>query len=388
MKIFELLLRKIENSLSQEDELGFQEWVDKSEENKLFYEYILFLKKNGEEVHRIMSRDLDEAWSNFNKKQYYYEQKKRRLKRRQVLRYAAILVGVSLTIGYVFKDHFINSASDSFQQTLTNGLVISSEDIILKRANGEVLTLKEESNLALKNNKGTVIGQVTGNKLVYKDEVSEQLTYNEIIVPHGKTFQLELSDKTIVHLNAGTSFKYPVNFIEGIDRKVFLLEGEAFFEVEKNKNNPFFVETNHQLNIKVTGTKFNVSAYREDNTINTVLVEGKVSVTSKNNTIALLPNYKASASKLTEEIFTKIVDTDDYTAWIEGILVLKRTTFKKIRLRLERKYNVVILNTNSELDEQLYNIYFHDETIEEVLESLKKTFDIKYKIENNTVIIN
>ncbi|MDO5981397.1 FecR family protein [Flavivirga spongiicola] len=388
MKKSELLVGKIENTLSKEEELRFQEWIDKSQENKLFYEYLLFLNKNGKGVKEIMSKDLTEAWLDFNKKQYYYEQRRRRIKRQRVLRYAALFIGFLLTIGYVFKDHLINSIGSEVEEIVTQDLIIPNEDIILKRENGEVLTLKEESNLALTNNKGAVIGQVKGNKLAYKKEASKQLVYNEIRVPYGKTFQLELSDKTIVYLNAGTSFKYPVNFIEGLDRKVFLLEGEAFFEVEENKNIPFLVETPHQLNIKVTGTKFNVSAYKEDDVISTVLVEGKVSVASKNNMVALLPNYKATSSKFTEEISTKIVNTDDYTAWIKGIIILKRTTFKKIRQRLERKYNVVILNTNSVLDEQLYNIYFHEETIGEVLESLKKTFDIKYKIENNTVIIN
>ncbi len=388
MKKFKLLIGKIENTLSEEEELHLQEWIDKSKDNKLFYEYILFLHKNGKGVQEIASKDLDQVWRSFNKKQHDYVQKVRHLKRQRILRYAAIFIGLLLAIGYAFKDRLFTPTNTVTNDVVNQRLIIESEDIILKRENGEILTLKEESNLALTNNKGNVIGQVKGNTLVYTREASQELIYNEIIVPYGRTFQLELSDNTIVHLNAGTSFKYPVNFIEGVDRKVFLNEGEAFFEVKENKKNPFLIDTPHQFNIEVTGTKFNVSAYKEDNVISTVLVEGKVAVTSKNNTISLLPNYKATASKHTEEIATEIVNTNDYTAWIKGVLLLKSTTFKKIRLRLERKYNVVILNTNSELDAQLYNIYFQDETIEDVLESLKKTFDISYKIENNTIIIN
>ncbi|PXX22866.1 FecR family protein [Arenibacter sp. ARW7G5Y1] len=387
MKKFEqLLFGKLEDSLSKKDELRFQEWINKSETNKIFYENLLFLKKKGKGVNEIISLDIDEAWNNFNKKRYVQEEKKRR-NRLQLLKYAAIVTGLFLVVGFVFKNNFVNLTDVKVEKVITAGLVIPNENIILKRENGEVLTLNKESNLALTNSNGNIVGKVKGNKLIYIDEASRRLEYNHIIVPYGKTFQLELSDKTKVHLNSGTSLKYPVNFIKGINRKVFLLEGEAFFEVEENKDDPFLVETEHQLNIKVTGTKFNVSAYREDNTISTVLVEGKVSVSSKGNTVTLLPDYKATASKLTKEISTKIVDTNDYIAWIEGILLLKHTPFKKIRLRLERKYNVVILNNNSELDEQLYNIYFHDETIEEVLESLKKTFEINYKIENNKIII-
>src|SRR5690606_25979719 len=207
----------------------------------------------------------------------------------------------------------------------------------------------------------------------------------------GKQFDVVLSDGTHVFLNSGTSLRYPVTFIKGKDRTVFL-SGEAYFEVAKDEGHPFVVDAN-EIQIEALGTKFNVSRYPEDSNINTVLVEGSIELQIKGNDATLSvptllePGYKAEWQKEEIGIMVQNVETELYTAWMQGKLVFRNTRFKEIRKILERRYSVTIINKDPVLDEQLYDATFDIETIDQVLESFSKSYDIEYVIVNNEVII-
>lgn len=169
------------------------------------------------------------------------------------------------------------------------------------------------------------------------------------------------------------------------------LNGEAFFDVAK-ESNPFIVNVNN-LNIRVLGTQFNVSCYPEDTVINTVLVEGSVSlfgdeVYNAETASILNPGFKASWNKTNDDISIDKVDTNIYTGWRKGKLIFKNLQFENIIKKLERHYNVSIVNDNKKLGEQYYNATFDIETIEQVLESFNESYEIKYTIENNKIIIN
>src|SRR5690606_28947840 len=143
-------------------------------------------------------------------------------------------------------------------------------------------------------------------------------------------------------LNAGTSLKYPVKFIKGKNREVYLT-GEAFFEVAKDAAHTFIVNANG-LNIRVLGTKFNVSAYPEDNTTNTVLVEGSVGLYQggaydSEKATFLTPEHLASLDKTNKDITIENAETSLYTAWINGNIILRHVVFKNIIEKLERQYN-------------------------------------------------
>ena len=109
-----------------------------------------------------------------------------------------------------------------------------------------------------------------------KDENHKTFVKNTIDVPYGKRFKLHLSDGTMVHLNSGSSFTYPVSFIDGIDREVFL-SGEAFFDVSSDSLNTFKVVSTGSY-VEVYGTKFNFKDYQEDNFSEIILTEGSLGV--------------------------------------------------------------------------------------------------------------
>lgn len=267
-----------------------------------------------------------------------------------------------------------------------------STDIVLQLENGNIQIISENNKVEVRDANGNVIANQDGDKIVYDNTVDlEKVAYNTIKIPYGKRFQLQLSDGTVVHLNSGTTLKYPVKFIAGENRQVFL-DGEAFFDVAKDKKHPFIVNA-EDLNVRVLGTHFNVSNYPEDASTDVVLVEGSVGMYNSNedfnaekNTI-LKPGFKGSFNKENNTIFTKPVITDIYTSWINGGLTFRNMTFKNIITKLERRYNVTIINKNEKLANEKFNASFKEESIENVMSYFNDIHGINYTIKNNQILI-
>jgi hypothetical protein len=358
------------------------EWVKTPENKEKFKSFVKLHYIVNYSIHNPDSDKLiNELFIRIRKNRSLFVNKRLRF----VLKYAAIFIGlISLT-------YFINLNLLNNQE---NDLVKGEDDIILKLNNGNIKVIANDANENILNEKGEVVGVQQGNKLKYNiNTSSNKIVYNELTVPYGKIFDLVLSDGTKVKLNAGTSLKYPVNFVKDKDREVFLLAGEAYFDVTKDEKHPFIVSSN-EMNVRVLGTQFCISSYPEDENMNTVLVKGSVSLYknyegySKSTAQLLEPGQKASWNKSNRGIYVNEVDVSLYTAWIEGKLVFKDLPFKVIRKKLERKYNVSISNDNKLLDQNTFNATFDIETIEEVLEILDRNFGIKYEIKENKIVIN
>ncbi|KRD63038.1 iron dicitrate transport regulator FecR [Flavobacterium sp. Root935] len=304
--------------------------------------------------------------------------------RRIYISIAASLL-VLLGIGFAYKQVFSNKVAEvpfDFKNT----------DIVLQMEDGSVQIISENGKVQVHDKNGNIVGNQDGDKLVYEKETdSEKLTYNTLKIPFGKKFRLELSDGTLVHLNSGTTLRYPVKFIAGQNRQVYL-DGEAFFDVAKDKKHPFIVNAD-ELNVRVLGTHFNVSNYPEDALTDVVLVEGSVGMYRSNedfdaskNTI-LKPGFKGSFNKQNASIFTKPVITEIYTSWIEGGLTFRNMTFKNIITKLERRYNVTIINKNEKLANEKFNASFKEESIENVMSYFNEIHGINYTIKNNQILI-
>ena len=312
------------------------------------------------------------------------EMPERRSNFRKYISIAASVI-VLLGIGFFYKQHISN-------KVVEQKFDFKSSDIVLQLENGETQILSEHNSAQIKDAKGNIVGNQSGDKIAYENSLDpEKLVYNTIKIPYGKKFRLQLSDGTMVHLNAGTTLKYPVKFIAGENRQVFL-DGEAFFDVAKDKKHPFIVNAD-ELNVRVLGTHFNVSNYPEDAATDVVLVEGSVGMYQSNeefdalkNTI-LKPGFKGSFNKENAKISTKAVITDIYTSWINGGLTFRNMTFKNIITKLERRYNVTIVNKNEKLANEKFNASFSDESIDKVMSYFNDIHGINYTIKNDQILI-
>ncbi len=299
---------------------------------------------------------------------------------------------VALFSGYFYYTNFIKFDNTEAESNISTNTSSSSEVITLRLDNGDVKVVSEKGNDHIVNTKGLIVGKQAGNVLVYENNISEEkLAYNTLTVPYGKRFQVILSDGTKVHLNAGTSLKYPVKFLKGLSREVFL-DGEAFFDVVKDAKHPFLVNS-EDVNIKVLGTKFNITSYPEDDIINTVLVEGSVEVYGKQNDnskppVVLKPGYKAAWGRQNKNIAINKVSVEHYTAWMNGKLILDEVSFESIQKKLERQYNVTFINNNKTLKGRRFTARFDVENIDQVMKSLSVSASFSYTLKNNQIIIN
>ena len=302
----------------------------------------------------------------------------------KIMKYAAVLV-IAIGIGGYY--------SGIFQKEVVPAMSLDNV-ITLKLENGETKIIQNEAEESIVNNKGNVLGVQKGNIINYKNNSTEEetLVYHTLKVPYGEQFQLVLSDGSHIKLNAGTSLKYPVRFIKGKNRQVYLI-GEAFFDVAEDKEHPFVVNTD-ELNVRVLGTKFNIASYPEDQNVNAVLIEGSVSVYSKDSlynedtTLKIKPGFKAILDKNSHEIAIGEADIELHTAWLNGRIIFKHLPFKNIIKKLERHYNVVIINNNRVLENEYFSSSFDIETIEEVFLTFSKTYKIDFKIiDDNKIII-
>lgn len=217
------------------------------------------------------------------------------------------------------------------------------------------------------------------NKTSSTGYFKEQLVYNTVEIPLGMRSSMILPDGTSVWLNAGSSLKYPVVF-EGGNRQVEL-SGEAFFEVKKDRRQPFIVSTS-DMDIKVLGTSFNCSAYPENEKIETALVEGIIEISKKNanKSFRLNPGELAILSKDERTIGKSKANLDKHISWKAGKLVFRDDPMTRVLEKLGRWYNVEFQVEDQEILAYVYSATFSGESLDQVLEMLSLSAPIHYKL--------
>lgn len=220
------------------------------------------------------------------------------------------------------------------------------------------------------------------------EKPNSQISWQELYVPKGEKQQVIFQDGTRVWLNSDTKLKYPVEFSD--NQREVKLEGEAYFVVKKNSRKPFIVKV-HNLSVKVTGTSFNVKAYRNEKLITTTLDEGKISLLTKqkNESVeyTLLPGQEASYSKANSDITVIKSMVDQNSSWKEKRIIFKNTPLLEVMKTIERWYNVKCVIMDQRLSNYTYTITFRNEPLQNVLSGLEKITPIRYQIKNGVVEI-
>ncbi|TYA84309.1 FecR family protein [Seonamhaeicola marinus] len=377
------ILKYIKGAASFSEVKEVEHWINSSQKNlnefnRLKAEYIA---STFDET--LNAADTDSAFNVYKK-----NTSKKAFSTSSFAKYAAILI---IALGTGFSYYIYN-------KEVPVEIATPKDAIILELENGETKIIEEGASFLLADDKGDAFGEQDGNTLKYNSKSSkvDKLVYNTLTVPYGKRFDIVLSDNTKVTLNAGTSLKYPVKFLKGKKREVFI-NGEAFFDVAEDKKHPFVVNAK-DVNVRVLGTKFNVSSYPEDLNAETVLVEGSVSLYKEEvyepaKATLLTPGHLASMNKEDKAISIEKVDVSLYTSWISGTVSFKHELFKNIVKKLERQYDVVIECNNNQLNETFFTASFDNVSIDYILQTFESNFNIQYtttKTTNNktTITIN
>lgn len=261
-------------------------------------------------------------------------------------------------------------------------------------ANGERIHL-EKNRVELRECNGTLVVNDSSCNLTYhRDEslvepVEEKaVVYHTLVVPPGADYTLQMADGTNVRLNCETKFRFPVEFT-GKERRVFL-EGEAYFEVRKAKEWPFIVETDC-MQVKATGTCFNVKSYRDEEVVQATLVNGAVEVVNgkaEGEPVGLTPSQQYCMNKTTVQAEVRQVDVSLYTGWTEGMFVFKKQRLKEVMNILARWYTIeVIYADESAKDLRISANLGRYEHIDSVLELLRAMNKVEVVRKGETVTI-
>lgn len=264
-----------------------------------------------------------------------------------------------------------------------------------------------------------LIAFVAGGALSYyfmnKPQQVVIASYTTIKAPLGAKSEVVLPDGSQVWINAGSTIKYDNNFNK--TTRTILLEGEAYFKVAKNKEVPFIVNTS-DIDIVALGTEFNVKAYADEEFVETTLVEGKVAIKGDENgrnknikEVTLEPKQKALylrndnhvkiVDKKSEELASKEkptlppgivyvakrIDPLPIIAWKDNKLIIRGEELSSLAIKLERKYNVNIIFDSNPIMKYRFTGTLEDETLTQVLDVIKLTSPIDYKLDGKEVTI-
>lgn len=218
-----------------------------------------------------------------------------------------------------------------------------------------------------------------------------QSNFSDIVVeaPLGSKTKLTLPDGSTVWLNAGSKMIYSQGF--GVSDRRLAFQGEGYFEVEKNDEMPFLVQT-HDVNVIVVGTKFNFRNYPEDEEAVVELLEGKVALENqlKEDAVRYLsPNEKMVLHKATGEMDITSAKVKEATLWTENILLFDEDLLPDIVRELERSYHVQIEIENEDLKQTRFYGQFNqlEQNIYDVLDMLSETGKLKYHEEGKVIYL-
>jgi len=370
-----------------------QEWEAFLEENPEFKSTVNKARKILDLLRdrhdHLSDDDLLAIWKNIENFDKLIGKKTLQIKLYTMMRYAAVLI-LSLSIGsagywvfnqnqkpYVYTTTADSGTSNQSQLHLSNGTTVDLE--------------KQNSKIALKGDQKIVIDNEKVIDLSKTNEANES-KMNEVVIPYGKKSQLTLEDGTKVWLSAGSRMAFPTKFT-GKKREVFL-EGEAYFEVAHNQGQPFVVNTD-EVAIKVLGTRFNISAYKTDKLTETVLLEGKVTLSElsalgflKSETI-LSPNQKASYDRNNSSISViNITDADLAIAWTEGWFKFSQQSLNEVLIKLERYYNVqFVFDSKFTTTDLISGKLDLKESLESVMNALADVAEIQYRIDGKKIYV-
>jgi len=221
--------------------------------------------------------------------------------------------------------------------------------------------------------------------LLFKNTHNNLLGDMTVAVAKGQKAAVTLPDGSKVWVNSGSTLSYGSRYNQ--KERIINLDGEAYFEVAKNENAPFVVQS-HGFSVTALGTAFDVKAYPEEKTFSTVLVHGKVEVKDDLNKIYLTPNQKIIYNRSSKSMQkTNVDDSNTYAAWRNNQLTFESEPFENIVLVLERNYNVKLIFESEALKKYRYSGTIGNASLESVLQLFAMTSPLSYHMKDSVIYL-
>lgn len=222
----------------------------------------------------------------------------------------------------------------------------------------------------------------------------------------GQPVKKTLPDGTVVWLNARSNVRYEDD--RNLHTRNVYLQGEAYFQVKQDPEHPFIVHAGN-ISVRALGTEFNVTAYPDENRLETTLISGKVQVTMNekpDQKIILAPHEKLTVINKEVNQNTAVQNGKDISfqvepvtslasvnavpevAWLQDKLSFQNEVFYKLARKIERRYDVVMVFRDSTLKYESLTGTFENENIRKALHLLQLTTPFRYRIKGDSVFLN
>lgn len=382
-RIVRLLQLYLLGDITEEERQELEDWCKETPQNRNLFEQIcqedLFSKE------RSVYEKIDDT-----KALRTFEKHVRKVSTRGFGRwwkYAAVLLLPILVVGLwklVYEVEQVPVVTSSVSQ-----IQPGCSRAVLVLDDGRTVFLKEEEEGVISEDKGIM---VTGerDRLVYTSSEGknvDELRFNELEIPRGGEYKVRLADGTLVYLNSATRMKYPVKFDEK-ERKVYL-SGEAYFEVAKDPERPFFVEM-EGVEVRVYGTSFNVNTHQKGN-VQTVLVKGSigVKVLSSGMESVIRPGQMAEFKQGNTKVDVKDVNVAVYTDWKDGIFRFENQRLEDILTVLSNWYDVDIFYQTVSVKELHFSGYMERyKDVSVILEAITLSTGVTFSIQGKTIVVS
>ncbi|WP_286863246.1 MULTISPECIES: FecR family protein [Sphingobacterium] len=374
--IAEILRKFLSGNLTGEEQSQLDDWLNASPQNKLFLESFRQAKNMEEDLSIVRKLDANKAWNKLNNKN-----------RTGIKSIGKWSLGIAASITFLIGCFVLWRTEFAANIPKERPVVAVQKQDIAPATSGAILVLADGTKIPLDNDSTKTLtknNNLVGNSnelIVKATDQAVPAQYNSLIVPKASFYKMTLVDGTKVWVNALSQLKFPAQFSK-TERRVFL-DGEAYFEVAHNPNQPFVVESKGN-EIKVLGTHFNVNSY--SNQVRTTLAEGKVEVTRNNQHVELSPGEYAWSSQ--DNLIKGEADLQRDLSWHNNEFYFKKETIVDIAHQLSRWYDLdVKFRGNVQLDKEYTGSIERDVKLSQVLEMLSYVSNLKFEVDGRKLII-
>ncbi|AWW32860.1 hypothetical protein DN752_23465 [Echinicola strongylocentroti] len=373
-----LIWKKAHNCISDAEEKQLEEWISEDPRHETYY---LKTLRFYESQKIFVPIDPNKASSKIKERITF--QKARPL---PYWRYAAALVIFLASAAVIWWSISSTVQYKDIQEEVLIEVSQQTGSVRLYTSTGSQIDFENDSVFSIADPNAKISAK--GKKLEYTDAPTSSgiRQLNTLVVPRGESFTLSLADGTKVWLNSESIIKYPSSF--GEKTREIEFTGEGYFEVAKDASRPFVLQSQSQT-IKVLGTAFNLTSYKDEDSITTTLVEGSVALeTSTGKDMVLHPNDQARLSRTNGRLIKKEVDVENFIAWKDGVMYFDNEELQVILSRMARWYDIKAVFENESLKTQRFTgeIVRYEE-ISQFLAMLEASGIVEFKIKDNVVIV-
>lgn len=383
-----LIRKSLSGEMTPEEQNELDAWLDESPRHRELYDKY----KNPDFLLSVdIEKDLAES-------QEAYSEFMRRLNSKKAVRHISrnrYLVAAVFIAFVCISSIFLYLLSDQDSLTITpdhnallrqqpsDSVATDSANIMLITADGKKIPMRDPKAMLTVSSGSIKLGDQSIDAHSASGVSPSEVVYNTLKIVRGKRFKMQLSDGTLVWLNADSEIKFPNRFDK--KERTVSVKGELFFDVAKDKEHPFIVET-PTGKISVLGTAFNVYCYQDEVPV-TTLVRGKISYSLGQESVILNSGQQCRVEN--NKLSVKNVDTYEYVSWINEVIVFKDKTLNEIMNTLSRLYDVNIQYEDPSLKRLPFTGSFKQyEHLDDIIRMIEECGLIHIKQKDNNLIIS